>query len=251
MTRNPDQKRHKDLEVREWQRRTNLALISCVVSTIVYLGEKLIIQIVSVDYRRRQFAQRIKTYKDDTLFLSQLYEASCGTPHEEFKNEDFIIQNPTLSSVMAKQSESATPMHVILGNINFVGDMVTSAFGNALQEVTGNKNVLNPNSPYVIVSNALGGKQSSEALARRIWMSCAMEGSTKLTKKDLLEVMGQSEGMGQDREKEVSERFSSLDRDGNGDVSLEEMVMHVVHLHNEKRDVERSWQDVVSKIYIA
>jgi len=247
MTRNPDQLRAHDTSIKEWQRRMNLVLISCLISSLVYLGAKLMIQIVSVDYHRKQFAQRIKTNKENVRFLSQLYEASRNLfpSYTEFAEEDYIIhQSLATSLVIPKQSGSATPMRAILGNINVVQDKVTSAFGNIAQEVTGNKNVFNPNSAYSIVVNALQRTRSSEALARRIWMSFVSEGHTALAKEDLLEVMGP------DHEEQALECFSSLDRDNNGDVSLDEMVMHVVHMHNERHDVARSMQDVVSNVLL-
>ncbi|CUS07799.1 unnamed protein product [Tuber aestivum] len=245
MTRNPDQLRARDTDVKEWQRRMNLVLISCLVSSLVYLGAKLVIQIVSVDYHRKQFAQRIKTNKENVRFLSQLYEASRDLfpSYTEFAEEDYIIhQSLATNLIIPKQSGSATPMRAILGNINVVQDKVTSAFGNMAQEVTGNKNVFNPNAAYSIVVNALQRTRSSEALARRIWMSFVSEGQTALAKEDLLEVMGP------DHEEQALECFSSLDRDNNGDVSLDEMVMHVVHMHNERHDVARSMQDVDNAI---
>lgn len=45
---------------------------------------------------------------------------------------------------------------------------------------------------------------------------------------------------------QAEECFHSLDSDNNGDVSLEEMIMHTVHLHNDRLDVAKSMQDVVS-----
>ncbi|RPA91946.1 hypothetical protein L873DRAFT_1711929 [Choiromyces venosus 120613-1] len=245
MTRNPDQLRDNDTNPKEWQRRMNLVLVSCLISSLVYLGGKLIIQIVSVDYHRKQFAQRIKTNKENVRFLSQLFEASRNLfpSYTEFAEEDYIInQSLATNLIIPKQSGSATPMRAILGNINVVQDKVTSAFGNIAQEVTGNKNVFNPNSAYSIVVNALQRTRSSEALARRIWMSFVSEGRTALTKEDLLEVMGP------DHEEQALECFSSLDRDDNGDVSLDEMMMHVIHMHSERHDVARSMQDVDNAI---
>lgn len=243
MTRNPDQLSLGDTGIREWQRRLNLVLIACLVSSLVYLGEKLIIQIVSVDYHRKQFAQRIKTNKENVRFLSQLYEASRALfpSYTEFAEEDYIIHQSLASTlIVPTKSGSGTPMRAILGNINVVQDKVTSAFGNIAQEVTGNKNVFNPNSAYSVVINALQRKRSSEALARRIWMSFVSEGNTSLEKEDLLEVMGSQ------YEQAALECFASLDSDGNGDVSLDEMIMHVVQIHSERKDVGKSMQDVVS-----
>ena len=244
MTRNPDQRRHGDLAVREWQRRTNRALISCLASTIIYLVEKLIIQIVIVDYRRRQFDHRIKTYKADTVILSQLYEASCEKfpQREKFKELDDIISS---------SAGSGTPMDEIFGDINSLGDKVAGAFREVLREMIGNTNAWNQGESYQFVSKALEEKESAEALAEGIWKSCIPQESAGLTeesvgftKEDLLGVMGQK------REKEAPECFSSLDRDSNGDVSLKEIKLHVANLRKEKRGVERSWHNMVSKIYI-
>jgi Ca2+-binding EF-hand superfamily protein len=82
--------------------------------------------------------------------------------------------------------------------------------------------------------------KSPEALAKRIWMSFVPEGHFALTLADLKEVMGPA------LEVQAQECFHSLDRDDNGDVSLEEMVLHTVQLHSERRDVAKSMQDVVS-----
>lgn len=221
----------------------NLVLVACLVSSIVYLGEKLIIQIVSVDYHRKQFAQRIKANKENVKMLSRLYEASRSLfpAYTEFVEEDYMINQPLAANLINPQrSGSATPMRAILGNINVVQDKVTSAFGNIAQEVTGNKNVFNPNSAYSVVINALQKKRSSEALARRIWMSFVCEGNDAMEKEDLVEVMGP------ESEQAALECFASIDADGNGDVSLDEMTMHVAQLHNERKDVGRSMQDVVS-----
>lgn len=220
----------------------NLVLVACLISSIVYLGEKLIIQIVSVDYHRKQFAQRIKSNKESVRMLSRLYEASRALfpMYTEFVEEDYIINQSLASNIIPQKSGSATPMRALLGNINVVQDKVTSAFGNIAQEVVGNKNVFNPNSAYSVVINALLRKRSSEALAKRIWMSFVCEGNDSLEKEDLVEVMGS------ENEKAALESFSLIDTDGNGDVSLEEMVMYVMQIRNERKDVGRSMQDVVS-----
>ncbi|TGZ76227.1 hypothetical protein EX30DRAFT_266358 [Ascodesmis nigricans] len=246
MTKNPDVKQHGG-KVFPWQDRVNKVLISCLVSTIVYLVEKVLIQIVSVDYHRRQFAQRIKENKNNVRFLASLYEVSRNLfpEYTEFAEEDYIIHQGLAGSVIPgrkKKSGTATPMRQLIGNVNIVQDRITSVFGNIAQEVTGNKNVFNPSSSYATVLEALVKKSSSEALARRIWMSFVPENSSALTKADLLEVMGPA------HHEQADECFSSLDKDGNGDVSLDEMVQHVLHCHTERYAVAKSMRDVDNAI---
>lgn len=210
------------------------------------MAEKVLIQIVSVDYHRRQFEDRIKENKNNVRFLANLYEVSRNLfpEYTEFVEEDYIIHQGMAGAVFPgkKKSGTATPMRQFIGNINFVQDRITSAFGNIAQEVTGNKNVFNPNSSYATVVDALVRKSSSEALARRIWMSFVPENSTALTKSDLLDVMGPA------HEAQAEQCFDSLDKDGNGDVSLDEMVMHVLHVHSERYAVAKSMRDVVCNL---
>ena len=234
MTRNPDQRRHGDLAIREWQRRTNLALISCLVSTIIYLVEKLIIQIVTVAYRPRQFDHRIEVYNRYNRLLSKLYEK---LPMEKFPQEKFKELYKIISSARFE-----TPMDGIFGDRNF--------FGGVMREMVGHTDARNQGESYRIVSEALEEKGAAKELAEWIWESCISDKRGGLRKEDLLRVMGQGRVMGQRHENEVSECFSLLDRDGNGRVSLKEIKLHIEDLRKEKHRVENSWRNMVSKIYI-
>lgn len=248
MVQNHDLKAGDVGKVKAWEKRVNLVLIAFLISSLVFLAERLLIQIVSVDYHRRQFAQRIDVSKANVRFLSQLYEVSRSLFPEnaEFAEEDALIRQGIAGGINIpgfipgiRQSGSATPMRQLVGNFNMVQDKVASAFGNIAQEVTGNKNAFNPNGAYAIVIDALQRKKSSEALAKRIWLSFVPEGSSALTKADLLEVMT-------GHEQQAAECFESLDRDENGDVSLDEMLLHVMNMRSERFDVAKSMQDVVS-----
>ncbi|KAL7266283.1 hypothetical protein RUND412_011176, partial [Rhizina undulata] len=248
MTRNPDQLRIGDTGIKTWQYRVNLVLISGLVSSIVFLGEKLIIQIVSVDYHRKQFAQRIRTNKENVRFLSRLYEASrtLFPVYDEFFKEDYIILQGTIPAILTtpgtRMSGSINPIKNILHQINHVQETMAGTIGNIAQEVTGAKDICNATSPYSVVIDALHRKISAEALAHRIWMSFVPEGSTALTLDDLLEVMGH------EHEERAKECFQAIDADGNGDVSMDEMLLHVLHVYNERRSLAKSMQDVDNAI---
>lgn len=170
MTRNRDVPPDRVGMVSPWQNRFNKVLISCLVTTIIWLGERLIVRLVSVGYYRRQFENRIKINKESVRFLSELYEVSRSLfpQYTEFRDEDYLIHQGLAHDLpgLKKTSGTATPMRQLLGNLNFVQDKVTSAFGGIAQEVTGNKNILNPNSAYATTIEALRRKVSSEALAK-------------------------------------------------------------------------------------
>ncbi|KAI5799620.1 Mechanosensitive ion channel-domain-containing protein [Pyronema domesticum] len=247
MTRNVDVTPERLGVIDPWMNRLNKFLVSCLVTAVIWFCERLLIRIVSVSYYRRQFESRIKTNKENVKVLAELYEISRNLfpEYTEFREEDYIIHQGlhTLNIPGLKRvSGTATPMRAFLGGVNAVQGKVTSVFGNIAQEVTGNKNLMNPNSSYATTIEALRRKVSAEALARRIWMSFVPEGSYALTLNDLKEVMGP------ERERQAESCFRMIDTDGNGDISLEEMIMHCVNLQQDRKKVTRSLQDVDNAI---
>jgi len=213
------------------------------VSSAVFLGEKAIVQLISITYHQRSFANRIKDSKREVHLLGLMYDASrtlfpmyCP----EFAEEDYII-NDSIDVMLArgkahKKSGSATPMRLI-GNVGRFGDKVTSVFGNIASEITG-KQVFNPNSAHSIVVEALEKVRSSEAMAKRIWMSFVVEGKEALAPEDVAEVLGPA------HKAEAEECFDAIDADSNGDISLDEMIRKVVEIGKERKAIANSMKDI-------
>jgi hypothetical protein len=225
-----------------WQDVLRNLLVPALFASILLLVEKAVVQFISINYHRRSFDQRIKESKHSIHLLGLLYDASrtlFPTYCPEFREEDYII-NDSIEAVLIKKghrkSGSATPLRV-LGDIGRVGDKVTSLFGNIASEITG-KQVFNPTSAHSIVVEALEKTRSSEALAKRLWMSFVVEGRDSLFEDDLAEVLGPS------RHEEAEEAFHSLDGDGNGDISLEEMILKVVEIGRDRKSIAASMHDV-------
>ena len=110
-------------------------------------------------------------------------------------------------------------------------------FGNIASEITG-KQVFNPNSAHSIVVEALEKTRSSEALAKRLWMSFVVEGKEALYLEDVQEVLGPA------RKEEADEAFAALDNDGNADITLDEMIMKVVEIGRDRKSISSSMRDV-------
>lgn len=197
-------------------------LSAAFISSIIYLGEKFIVQLISIGYHARSFDRRIRDSKRSVFLLGLLYDASRALFPEyckEFAEEDYLISDSLDSFLASKtgmlghnRSGSATPMR-LMGDVHRVGDKITSIFGNIASEITG-KQVFNPTSSHSIVIEALERTKSSEALARRLWMSFVVEGREALYPDDIAEVLGQG------RAEDAEECFTALDQDGNGDVSV-------------------------------
>ena len=249
MTHNPDQ-RKLDTNPTPWEQVVNHILAALLASSLILLSEKLLIQLISIGYHRKQFDAKITDSKHNIFLLSLLYDASRSlfpAYCDEFAEEDYII-NDSINIPISKsasghvRSGSQTPLR-LLQNVGRVGDKITAAFGNIAHEVTG-KQVFNPTSAHSIVVEALEKNKSSQALARRIWMSFVVEGKESLFQEDIAEVLGP------DRQKEAEECFASLDRDGNGDISLDEMILTVCEIGRERKSIANSLHDVDQAINV-
>ncbi|KAF7502609.1 hypothetical protein GJ744_005450 [Endocarpon pusillum] len=253
MTLNPYARKIGDTQTKNWQATVRNILFAALFSTLVFLVEKLLVQLISISYHRKQFDSKIKASKRNIHLLSCLYDASRAlfpAYCSEFAAEDYLINDSIDISGKVGNGQngsgSATPMRLIQNvgaNVGRVGDKITAAFGNVAQEITG-KQVFNPTSAHSIVVEALEKTSSSEALARRLWMSFVMEGREALFRDDIVDVLGA------ERTTEAEECFACLDRDGNGDISLDEMILTVCEFGRERHSIASSMHDVDQAIHV-
>jgi hypothetical protein len=234
-----------------WINTMQSVLIALLVCTLIILAERVLIQLISISYHRKQFDDKIKESKANIRMLGVLYDTSRAlfpAYCNEFAEEDYLIQDTLLDlgfgskkgSAKKGRSGNKTPMRLLqeVGrDAGRVGDKITSVFGTLAQEITGKK-VFDPNSAHSIVLTALERNKSAEALARRIWMSLVVEGKDDLYLEDLVEVMGAG------RQEEAEECFTAIDRDGNGDISLEEMILTVTDFARQRKSINSSMHDV-------
>ncbi len=75
-------------------------------------------------------------------------------------------------------------------------------------------------------------------------MSFVEQGKDALYKEDIVELLGN------DRKGEAEEAFAALDRDSNGDISLEEMIHMVVEIGRERNAVVQSMQNIDQAINV-
>ncbi len=255
MTRNPDQraaaaKNPKAADVQPWQSIIQRILAALLVASLIFLAEKLLVQLISISYHRKQFDAKIKESKHNVYLLSLLYDASRAlfpAYCNDFAEEDYVInasiEIPAIKKASGhNRSGSATPLRLIQ-NVGRVGDKITSAFGNVAHEITG-KQVFNPSAAHSVVVEALEKTKSSEALAKRLWMSFVVEGKEALYQEDIVEVLGA------ERQAEAEECFAALDRDGNGDISLDEMILTVCEFGRQRHSIANSMHDVDQAINV-
>jgi len=238
----------KDFDDIQWVWVIKRLLGAVFVSTAVLLGEKAIVQLIGISYHQRSFANRITDSKREVHLLGIMFDASrqlFPMYGPDFAQEDYIISDSIearLNGGKKRHSKngSQTPMALLAkagGNVGRLGDKVTSIFGHVASEITG-KQVFNPNSAHSIVVEALEKVKTSEALAKRIWMSFVCEGNDNLYGEDIQEVLGPA------YREEADECFNAIDADGNGDISLDEMIRKVVEIGKERKAIAHSMKDI-------
>ena len=162
-----------------------------------------------------------------------------------FADEDAAIQSSTLTGVRTQLNKAGMGKAgaEVIDNMHRVRDKVTAAFGAMASDVTGQR-LFSTTNAHSIVLKALENEHSSKALARRIWLSFTAAGSDALYLKDIVEVLGN------DARDDAEEIFHVLDRDGNGDVSLEEMEMLIISAGTERKNRATSMQDISQAIAV-
>ncbi|KAJ5149893.1 hypothetical protein N7448_001471 [Penicillium atrosanguineum] len=242
--------------VGSWEKSVKNILFALLVCSLIFFAEKALVQLISISYHRKQFDSKIKESKRNVYLVGLLFEASRNMfPMycPEFAEEDTTILDPLLGQVVGNSNSkrsSVMPLRMIKNvgrqvgqNVGRIGDKVTAAFGNVASELTG-KQVFNPAATHSIVIQALERKRCAAALARRIWMSFVMEGRESLYLDDIIEVLGH------EHEADAEECFASLDKDGNGDISLDEMILTITEFGHMRKSLNSSMHDVDQAIRV-
>lgn len=220
-----------------WVQTLQRVFLASIAVSACFVAEKVIVQLVGINYHRKQFSAKIQASKRRVRMLDVLYEASrklFPAYCPEFVDEDYVI----LTGVDNKDNSQAK----LVGGIGMIGENFTSAFGNMASEITGQQ--ISTTAAHSIVVESLEMKTSTEALARRIWTSFVEQGNDALYCKDIIDILGEGSSA------EAEEIFDMLDVDHNGDISLEEMVATVVEIARERKDMARSMHDVGQAVRI-
>ena len=115
---------------KDWLHTLEKVFLAGIVVTAIFLGEKTIVQIISIDYHRKQFDAKIKESKKLIWLLDLLYDASRQIFPEfcrEFEEEDDAIQGNNLQEVRNHLAKAGVGK--ALNNMGRARDKVTAAFG--------------------------------------------------------------------------------------------------------------------------
>ncbi|EXJ79106.1 hypothetical protein A1O3_08607 [Capronia epimyces CBS 606.96] len=212
--------------------------------TALYLVEKMLIQMVSVNYHGKQFYDHIKELKVLSRAIETMYDVSrrrFPDNHPAFRDDDLDIHDTRgfRKDRHGRPKPVDESTAIFMTNLGSTADRVTSVLGYLVSDIAG-RQVLNPTASGPVVEAALERPVSAEALARRIWNSFTNFGHTPLDLACITAVLESKVGPAADPARAAQEAayiHRKIDADGNGDITLDEMVELVTRVAAERRSI--------------
>jgi hypothetical protein len=205
-----------------------------IATTAIFLVEKTLIQMVAIGYNRKQLYSKIVDNKRTGHILDMMYEAS-SKKYPAYTRADLMELDVNIHENTNFEDTQTRKAMITLTRF---GDGIASAFGNMASEITG-KQVFMPTATHHIVNSALERRTSAEALGERVWRTFVADSNADaITEQDLIEELGP------DRVEDARYIFAALDRDHNGDISLEEMKMFTDQVHQDRKNMYKGYQNV-------
>ncbi|GAA98077.1 uncharacterized protein L969DRAFT_16135 [Mixia osmundae IAM 14324] len=206
------------------------ALSGIFIASILLLIEKIIVQAIAHAFHKKSYEDRLSSQKFQIAALTVLYV-----------NSHDIGRSDTLDGAFAKtQKDSARRvLKRAAQHVKAIAQTSATVLGTVASEVAGER-VLQPNSPLSRVTSALASRNKTRQLARRIYFSFVPSKRHALFQSDIERYFSSPE--------DAANAFYTFDRDGNGDVSLEELEMACLELHRERLSLASSMRDLDSAV---
>ncbi len=201
------------------------------------LVEKLIIQLIAMDFHLRTYSHRIDVVKFQIGALTKLYQYSKSKITMDDSEFEERKSDPA--------SGTQTPMHYLARaqkNMREAASKMGDVAGRVAQDFTG-REVSQSTHPHQVVLTLLRDTNGSQVLARRLYRTFARPDTETVCPEDLKPAF--------ESEEEAEAAFQMFDKDLNGDVSMEELEAVCVEIGRERKSITNALKDmdsVVSKL---
>ena len=219
-----------------WTRVIHRILGASFSCSLIFLGEKALVQFISVDYHRKQFEAKIRDSKAQVELLGKLYAVSRKR-NPEFHGDFVEYDDKIQSSTCPIGATISLFQHITHTKSKSASTFNTSAFDNIAREHA-TKKATNDDWAHTVVTQALEHKDSTDALACRLWASFALPGQTALTLANLAEALGGHHYT------LAEDAFELIDRDGNGDITFDELKITIAQWAQDRQSINKSIHDV-------
>lgn len=218
----------------EWIAALRKILLATVACTGIFFVEKILIHILTINYRQKQFRVRLQDIERSVYILTMMYQASRDRfpiHCPKFATEDRKIHDSRLVDVAERKTTRQF-------STSTTGSRLSVVANNMKKRLAG-REVLKHDSSRSVVLHALETTTASEALAIRLYRSFIAAGSQgEISESDVAQVLGPT------RFQEAQDIFHALDKDENGDVSLEEMTSLITQTSKDKHSMRRGLHDI-------
>ncbi|KAG8964489.1 hypothetical protein FRC03_001740 [Tulasnella sp. 419] len=210
-------------------------LAALMICAAVLLAEKFAIQFVAWKFHQRSYEERILEQKVQTKSLVILYQYSRDIPGRT----DTLKDGADTPKGMGNALNPKKLLKSVFKGVRGAAEGATTAFGNVASEIIGSS-TLQPNSPEAKVNTALASANKTRLLARRIFYSFRQEDSTVMVLDDIARFFPTPE--------QAQIAFHVFDKDGNGDVTRDEVELACLDLHRERLSLAASMKDIDSAV---
>ncbi|KAF7594984.1 hypothetical protein BBP40_007582 [Aspergillus hancockii] len=227
-----------DSGTHNWENTVNKIIISIFVWTILNYIEKIIIQLIAINFHTRTYADRIEINKFQIGSLTKLYDFSrnkIDDKDEAFEEKQEGGDSGTKTPLRYPMQYAGKAQRVAKGALNKVGDVA----GAVAADFTGRK-ATNSSHPYQVVLTLLRTTSGCQVLARRLYRTFVRDGFDTVFAGDLKEAFDNSE--------EAEAAFIMFDKDMNGDISMDELEAVCVEIGRERKAITASLKDLDSVV---
>lgn len=219
-----------DKRSRDWERTVNKIIVSVFVWAVLNFIEKIIIQLIAMNFHLRTYSDRIEINKFQIGSLTKLYSVSVAMISEN--DEDFEEKREAKGTGFLNPLEYAgKAQKVAKGALNKVGDVA----GTVAADFTG-RQANRSTHPHQVVLALLRTPSGSQILARRLYRTFVRPGGEVIFADDLKVAF--------DNDEEAEAAFMMFDRDLNGDISMEELEAACVEIGRDRKAITASLKDL-------
>ncbi|KAI9702067.1 MAG: hypothetical protein M1836_001411 [Candelina mexicana] len=222
-----------------WETSLNKVLVSLLVGGGLNFFEKIVIQLIAISFHQRAYADRIELNKFQIRCLTKMYKYSkdnVDMEDSEFEEDRAAGSGTRPSTPMQYLEKGQRKVREAFSRMGDVGAKVAADF-------TGREVSKGSTRPKEVVLTLLHTTNGSQVLARRLHRTFTRPDTELIVPDDLRKVFSDEE--------EAESTFTMLDKDLNGDISMEELEIFCVDVGRERKSITASLKDmdsVVSKL---
>ncbi|EEB07447.1 MS ion channel protein 1 [Schizosaccharomyces japonicus yFS275] len=236
-----------------WENTADNILITIFIASILNFVEKFIMQLVAMSFHKRQYETRIVFNKFAINELAHLYEyarnysfdfsAAISKAQENVFTFASKAQEGKKGHSAAKLAQKALNKTTTNARnaLNFAQDLMSRVAG----ELTNQKKD-HSGSPKSVVLHLLRSTRGCQSLARCMFNALVSEGHQDIVVDDFIPVYTNEEG--EVDTETLDACYNIFDRDGNGDITCEEIELACVEIGKERKSIAASLRDLNDSI---